>query len=62
MCYEKIKEMVVKDEKNPTILESALCSIGAGSIAGFVTTPLEMVKMRMQIQRADSSMKGIPLH
>lgn len=44
------------------MLESILCSSGAGAISGFITTPLEMVKMRMQIQRADSAMKGIPLH
>ena len=52
----------MKDQKNPSMFESIICSSGAGAFAGFVTTPLEMVKMRMQIQRADSSMKGIPLH
>jgi hypothetical protein len=38
-----------------------LCSAGASAFAGWITTPLELVKMRMQIQRADSAMKGIPL-
>lgn len=61
MFYEKIKKAVIKDEKKPTIPESIICSSGAGALAGFITTPLDMVKMRMQIQRADSSMKGIPL-
>lgn len=51
----------MKDPKNQTTLESIVCSSGAGAISGFITTPLEMVKMRMQIQRADSAMKGIPL-
>jgi hypothetical protein len=42
-------------------MESIICSAGAGAISGFITTPLEMVKLRMQIQRADSAAKGISL-
>jgi hypothetical protein len=30
----------------------------AGAVAGFLTTPLEMVKLRMQIQRADVANTG----
>ena len=30
----------------------------AGSIAGWATTPLEIVKLRMQIQRADVAQTG----
>jgi hypothetical protein len=30
----------------------------AGSIAGWATTPLEIVKLRMQIQRADVAQRG----
>jgi hypothetical protein len=30
----------------------------AGSIAGWATTPLEIVKLRMQIQRADVAHRG----
>lgn len=41
--------------------ESILCSAGAGAISGFITTPLEMVKLRMQIQRADKAAKGVNL-
>ena len=35
-----------------------ICSSGAGALAGFLTNPLELVKLRMQIQRADVSIKG----
>jgi hypothetical protein len=51
----------MKDMTMPTLAESILCSSGAGAISGFLTTPLEMVKLRMQIQRADSALKGVSL-
>jgi len=35
--------------------------MGASAISGYITTPLEMVKLRMQIQRADSAIKGVAL-
>jgi len=43
------------------MMESIICSAGASATSSFITTPLEMVKLRMQIQRADSAMKGIEL-
>jgi hypothetical protein len=46
------------DQANPSLGESILCSAGAGAVSGFLTTPLEMVKLRMQIQRADRARKG----
>lgn len=51
----------MNDPTMPTLTESILCSSGAGAISGFLTTPLEMVKLRMQIQRADSALKGVSL-
>lgn len=30
----------------------------AGAVAGYLTTPLEIVKLRMQIQRADVAQRG----
>lgn len=30
----------------------------AGAVAGYITTPLEIVKLRMQIQRADVAQTG----
>lgn len=35
-----------------------VCSASAGAIAGYLTTPLEIVKLRMQIQRADVAQTG----
>ena len=61
VCYEKLKTIFVKDQKAPTLSESIICSSGAGALSGFFTTPLEMVKLRMQIQRADSALKGVSL-
>lgn len=42
-------------------MEGIICSAGAGAVSGFITTPLEMVKLRMQIQRADGAAKGVSL-
>jgi hypothetical protein len=56
--FEKIKDFVVKDKKNQTLRESLICSSLAGALAGYLTTPLEIVKLRMQIQRADIAVTG----
>lgn len=61
VSYEYLKKKVVKDPKNQSMAQSIICSSVAGAISGYLTTPLQMVKMRMQIQRADSAMKGVPL-
>lgn len=60
-CYERFKKIFVKDPLLPSLGESIICSSGAGAISGFLTTPLEMVKLRMQIQRADGAQRGIKL-
>jgi hypothetical protein len=51
--------MIMKDPKVPALGESIICSAGAGAVSGFLTTPLEMVKLRMQIQRADGALRGV---
>lgn len=53
-----MKDIFVKNKQNQTLSESILCSSIAGAIAGYVTTPLEIVKLRMQIQRADVAQRG----
>ena len=57
-CFEKLKDLVVKDREKPTLVESMVCSATASAFAGFITTPLEIVKLRMQIQRADVATHG----
>lgn len=57
-AFEKLKAMIVKNKENQTLTESILCSSMAGAIAGYLTTPLEIVKLRMQIQRADVAQRG----
>jgi len=56
--FEKMKDFVAKDRQKPTLIESMVCSATASAFAGFVTTPLEIVKLRMQIQRADVATRG----
>ena len=53
-----MKDLVAKDRKKPTLGESMICSSFASAFAGFITTPLEIVKLRMQIQRADVATHG----
>jgi hypothetical protein len=38
--FEQIKKWVVKDQANQTMAESIFCSASAGTIAGYLTTPL----------------------
>ena len=40
MFYEYIKKTIVKDSEKPSVMESIICSAGAGATAGFITTPL----------------------
>ena len=35
------------------------CSAGAGAFASFLTSPLDMAKLRLQIQRGQSSSSGL---
>ena len=56
--FEKMKDLVTKDREKPTLTESIISSATASAFAGFITTPLEVVKLRMQVQRADVATHG----
>jgi hypothetical protein len=57
VCYEKFKKYFAKGDQM-SMGSSILCSSFASAIAGFITTPLELVKLRMQVQRADVAQTG----
>ena len=58
MFYEKLKQWFCEDPKRPSVVANIATSTVAGSLAGFITNPLELAKLRMQIQRADKAMRG----
>lgn len=51
---------VCKDPKLPGLLESLILSTLSSSLATFITSPLDMAKLRMQIQRGERALKGTP--
>jgi len=53
-----MKDLVLADRKKPKLYESIICSATASGFAGYIVTPLEIVKLRMQIQRADVATHG----
>jgi hypothetical protein len=52
--YETFKSLAVSPGVDITFPQSLLCAGGAGSIASWVTNPLDMAKLRMQVARASS--------
>jgi len=57
--YDQLKYWLVKDPKQQSYLQSFLLSAISGAVASIVTHPMDIVKVRMQVQRAES--KGQPL-
>ncbi|KAL4440759.1 hypothetical protein ABPG74_013740 [Tetrahymena malaccensis] len=55
MFYEKFKKAVCIDPKQPSFLESLTLAGLAGSIASTLTNPLDVSKVRIQVQRAQKS-------
>lgn len=55
--YEALKENSVGKKKEIGLVNSICCSAAAGAFASFVTSPLDMVKVRMQVMRATSLSK-----
>jgi len=50
---EYLKEL----QFNISFTQSLLCSALAGALASFITNPLDLVKLRMQVQRAGGNVK-----
>ncbi|WVQ83193.1 hypothetical protein IAT38_005332 [Cryptococcus sp. DSM 104549] len=57
LCYNKCKEAIfllrpqgTEKSKELSMRETALAAAGAGSLASFVLTPIELIKCRMQVQ------------
>ena len=57
--YEFLKREFPEDERTRSYLQSFLFCAISGSVAAIVTHPMDIVKVRMQVQRAES--KGQPL-
>ena len=53
--YEHAKvtagQLLQKDSKDLNFMETLLTSLVAGTLSAYITTPLDLVKLRMQIQR-----------
>jgi hypothetical protein len=56
--FEKFKILFCKNPEKPELMENILASTLASTIAGFITNPLDLAKLRMQIQRADRASRG----
>lgn len=55
MFYEGLKERLVKPNEEIPFLTSLILSGASGALAGTLTNPLDMVKLRMQVQRAEKA-------
>ncbi|CAN5951269.1 unnamed protein product [Sphagnum jensenii] len=50
--------MLCENPDKPRVFENIIASTLASSISGFLTNPLDLAKLRMQIQRADRASRG----
>lgn len=56
--YEQFKELTCSDPHSPSFYESMFLSALSGSLASVLTNPLDMAKMRMQVQRGSASLNA----
>lgn len=52
--YETFKHAMVASDADITFQQSLICSASAGSLASWITNPLDMAKLRMQVSRAST--------
>lgn len=55
LFYENFKQMVVGNQKEISFGPSLFCAGSAGTLAAFLTNPLDMAKLRMQVVRASQA-------
>lgn len=58
LFYEEMKKYCMNSndmKKDITFLQSLICSAGAGALASHITNPLDLVKLRMQLERGTNS-------
>jgi len=57
LFYEEMKKYCINSNniKDITFLQSLCCSAGAGALASYITNPLDLVKLRMQLERVSNS-------
>jgi hypothetical protein len=57
MFYEKLVQIMADDKKNLSTYQFMIAGASAGGIAAFLTNPLDMAKLRIQVER--SSAEGV---
>lgn len=50
--------MVCENPKSPGVFETLILSASSSSVASCLTSPLDMAKLRMQIQRGERAASG----
>jgi hypothetical protein len=65
MFYEQLKQSAMRfagtnQESNTPGFYFLLCGAGAGAFASLITNPLDLVKLRLQVQRAADSKAATP--